>query len=292
MSTKQSWRDRLKVHDAAALFPPLGKEELHALANDIKAHDLRERVACIKEHDGTRVVVDGCGRLDALELLDKDIFGVPDQTFQELRPGTDPVEYVMSANIHRRHLTGGQKREAIRKLLEMMPEKSNRQIGGMIKASHHTVEAIRTKMESTGQIAQFKKTIGKDGKPRSTKRKHPREKLAKVIPSKPEIEKEGEVGNGSAEDTKRPVPAPTPDPFSPYLSQVTAVVEEMFTVKPDDMDVHAVFERVRRHIDEMEQSRSPSVASPKEDDGLDIPPCLRREPKNEAPVSANALSVN
>ena len=270
MSTSQRWRDRLKIHPAAALFPPLSNEELRDLAKDIKQHDLRERVACIKEQDGTRVVVDGRSRLDALELLGEDVFGGRcREVFQELPPDVDPVDYVISANIHRRHLTGGQKREAISKLLKMMPQKSNRQIGDMAKADHHTVEAVRTKMESTGEIPQLKKTIGKDGKRRNTKRK----KLTKVIPSKlVEINREAApLGDGPAEDTKQPAHASTPDPFASGLSIVTAGVEEMLSAKPDD--VRAVFQRVRQHIDEMEQARSPSVVpaskpSPNEDGGL------------------------
>jgi hypothetical protein len=86
---------------------------------------------------------------------------------------------------------------------------------------------------------------------------------------------------------KNSAPASKPDPFASGLSMVTAGVEAMLIAKSDAVDEHAVFEHVRQHINEMEQVRSPSVVpvgkpSPKEDDGLDIPDYLRREPKNEA----------
>lgn len=69
----------------------------------------------------------------------------------------------------RRQLSPEQKREIIRQQLLETPEKSNRQIAGMLKVSHNTVNVIRKDMESTGQVDQLKKTIGKDGKARPRK---------------------------------------------------------------------------------------------------------------------------
>ena len=80
----------------------------------------------------------------------------------------DPCEFVLSANVHRRHLTAEQKRELIAKVLKAQPEKSNRQVAEQVKASHHTVGAVRAELQSTGQVAQLERTFGKDGKARTT----------------------------------------------------------------------------------------------------------------------------
>ena len=85
----------------------------------------------------------------------------------------DPYAYVISANIHRRHLTAEQKRDLIAKVLKATPDRSNRQIAETVKASHVTVGAVRATLESTGQIDQLKKTIGKDGKARKPPTKDP-----------------------------------------------------------------------------------------------------------------------
>jgi hypothetical protein len=63
-------------------------------------------------------------------------------------------------------LTIEQKREEIAAVLEAAPERSNRQIAETVKVSHVTVGAVRTGMESTGQIDQLMATTGKDGRTR------------------------------------------------------------------------------------------------------------------------------
>jgi hypothetical protein len=81
-------------------------------------------------------------------------------------PDKDPYALVLSYNAHRRHLTHEQKREAIAKVLKWRPEASNRWIAEQAKSDHKTVGDMRKKLEATGEIHQFKKTTGKDGKTR------------------------------------------------------------------------------------------------------------------------------
>jgi hypothetical protein len=78
----------------------------------------------------------------------------------------DPWAYVVSANVHRRHLSAEQKREIIAKLIKADPSKSDRQIGEMIKADHKTVGAVRAEKEATGEISPVEKRVGKDRKAR------------------------------------------------------------------------------------------------------------------------------
>ena len=80
---------------------------------------------------------------------------------------SDPFAYVISANIHRRHLTAEQKRELIARVIQADPSKSDRQIAETVKASPTTVGTVRAEMESTVQIGQLRKRVGKDGKSRA-----------------------------------------------------------------------------------------------------------------------------
>jgi hypothetical protein len=165
----RGWRDHLKVHPAADFFPLLSETDpaaLKELAEDIRQHGQREPASYIKNSDGDLVLLDGRNRLDALEMLGRKIDINDSSMFEQRSLSINAQAFIISKNIHRRHLTPEKKRDLIGLLLKANPEKSDRHIAKTVKASHHTVEAVRAKLESTGQIAQLKKTVGADGKAR------------------------------------------------------------------------------------------------------------------------------
>jgi hypothetical protein len=131
----KSWRDFLHgVHEAAELFPRMPPDELRRLGEDIKKNGLRVPIVLMRwgPSGRWRLLVDGRNRLDAMELVGLEVIRdgklnhalVP---ISILDDGINPFEFVISANIHRRHLTAEQKRDLIAKLLKANPEKSNRQ---------------------------------------------------------------------------------------------------------------------------------------------------------------------
>ena len=86
------------VHPAAELFPMMDAEALQALADDIREHGQREPV--ILYHGA---VLDGRNRLRACELA-----GVEPLTC--VRDDiASPTTFVLSLNLHRRHLTPAQR---------------------------------------------------------------------------------------------------------------------------------------------------------------------------------------
>jgi hypothetical protein len=173
----KSWRDVLPVHPAAEVLPPMSRDEQIALGEDIKANGLTSRIAIISTTDGCRLL-DGRNRLDAMERagikfelsLRKngkwklEIDDVPIDFARTIC--AEPYAFVISSNIHRRHLTGEQKRDVIAKLMKATPAKSNRQIAAIVKADDKTVGSVRRKLEATAEIPQLTKTVGKDGKAR------------------------------------------------------------------------------------------------------------------------------
>jgi hypothetical protein len=185
-STIASWRDHLAVHPAAELFPPLPPDELRTLGEDIIKNGLTSPIALWRADPKVQEqLLDGRNRLDAIELVTgKPVeIGAPSLIAGEdflacdkvivLDKSVDPYAYAISANIHRRHLTGEQKRDLIGKLLKATPEKSNRQIAETVKADDKTVGAVRRELEATAEIPQLTKTVGKDRKARPSKRKRP-----------------------------------------------------------------------------------------------------------------------
>lgn len=87
----------IEPHPAADLFPMLDDDELQELADDIAEHGLHHAIVML---DG--MVLDGRNRLRACEMVD-------------VRPsfvdydGDDPIAFVVSVNLHRRHLMAGQR---------------------------------------------------------------------------------------------------------------------------------------------------------------------------------------
>lgn len=86
-----------ETHPAADIFPMLDGPDLDALAEDIRAHGLRNPVIVI----GSKVL-DGRNRLAACDRL-----GI-EATFRQYE-GDDPVAFVLSENLHRRHLNESQR---------------------------------------------------------------------------------------------------------------------------------------------------------------------------------------
>ena len=164
----QSWRDTLPIHPAAELFPRMSPDELAALGEDIEGTGSRRRSRCGRTDTDRRMqLLDGRNRLDAIEIA---IGGPVDSTRAPSIIGTartcspynkvivldssvDPYAYVITANIHRRHLTAEQKRELIAKLIKADPAKSDRQIAETVKASHTTVGTGARR--DGGDVAKF-----------------------------------------------------------------------------------------------------------------------------------------
>lgn len=177
----KSWREVIRIHPAAELFPLMSADDLKATGEDIKKNGMRVPIVLWSktEYGAPVLLLDGRNRLLAAELAGIEVFEVrADKKGIDLRvphlelygsDGVDPYEFVLSANIHRRHLTAELKRDLIAKVLKAQPEKSNREIARQVKDDHHKVGAVRRELESTGEVSPVEKTVGKDGKARNVK---------------------------------------------------------------------------------------------------------------------------
>ncbi len=95
----------LAVHPVADLFPPMTEEEFRGLKEDIRQHGQREDIVV-----WCGQLIDGRHRLRACREL-----GIKPQ-IAELMEETDPVQYALSHNLHRRHLTTAQRAMVAAKL--------------------------------------------------------------------------------------------------------------------------------------------------------------------------------
>jgi ParB-like chromosome segregation protein Spo0J len=100
---------KLEPHPLAELFPRMSDEELEALAEDIAEHGMREPIVL----DSQDRILDGRNRYRGWLLRAADH---RDRTPLRTRPfgsepgdGTDELAFVISANLHRRHLSESQR---------------------------------------------------------------------------------------------------------------------------------------------------------------------------------------
>jgi ParB-like nuclease domain len=157
MSTKLfNWRTHLPVHPAADLFPLMSEAELKELAEDIKKNGLLEQPVFYRDRELGLCVLDGRNRLDACELFGRqtvDSGGLPKVgVIRDPSRSFDPLTFVLSKNVHRRHLTAEQRRELIAKVLKAKPDASDRSIAKQVKADHKTVAGVRREAEGRGEI--------------------------------------------------------------------------------------------------------------------------------------------
>jgi FtsZ-binding cell division protein ZapB len=100
----------LKQHPLSAAFPAMSAEDFAALVDDVKAHGQREPIMLFEG-----MVLDGWHRYQACEKL-----GVRADKFEF--KGEDPAAFVLSHNLHRRHLTPSQRAAAVVACSDWVPK--------------------------------------------------------------------------------------------------------------------------------------------------------------------------
>lgn len=137
-----SWRELYPAHPCADVYPMMNAAEIDTLAEDIRVHGLQQPVVLwrvpVPRKSDTFLVLDGRNRLEALtragvaipspddprEMIDFPggqfacVFVVANSHEQSGSPQVhDPAEFVIGANIRRRHLTKEQQAELIVKTI-------------------------------------------------------------------------------------------------------------------------------------------------------------------------------
>jgi hypothetical protein len=283
-ATTKSWRDVLPLHPAAEMFPMMSADESKALGEDITRNGLRQKVVVYytKNSSGPRqcFLVDGRNRLDAMEqaglpVLNRDGDFLANKIYTS--QFDDPFAFVISANIRRRHLTAEQKRDLIAKLMKAQPEKSNRQIAKTVKADDKTVGSVRRGLVATAEIPQLTKTVGRDGKARTTARKPVAKRKRRDVEDHIAEKKAREA---AAKDSDAPAPAPHRIDPDELISQFTAEVRSRGLDFARQIDVTyrpRLIERLHEVIDEVElEAERWAREGHRPEEMPDVPPFLRR----------------
>lgn len=139
----------LQQHPLSAAFPAMPEADIESLAEDIKKHGLREPGVLFEEK-----VLDGWHRYVACERV-----GVPFKS-TELN-GEDPVAFVLSHNLHRRHLTASQRAGAIVAATNWRPhgDQSSRSVA----ATDRTAKSLAEQAEVSVATIEKAKTAERAG---------------------------------------------------------------------------------------------------------------------------------
>lgn len=116
------------VHPVAEMFPMMSDEELDDLAADIQANGLVHPI--VIDRDG--VLIDGRNRREACRRAGVE----PEWTTFD---GDDPVAFILSSNVNRRHLSKGQAAMAVAKANRIGKKLSAREAAEQIGASKQRV---------------------------------------------------------------------------------------------------------------------------------------------------------
>lgn len=125
-------------HPLSAAFPSMSDEDFQALVDDIDNNGQREPVMIFEG-----MILDGWHRYRACTSLGMEV------TKFEFK-GDDPVSFVMSSNLHRRHLTASQRAAAVVACTQWRP------VG---KAKPETISGLQTEKEMARVAGTSDRTI-------------------------------------------------------------------------------------------------------------------------------------
>ncbi len=156
------------------MFPMPGDAQIDEMARDIFENSMREPVHIIVNNHAAasgspgpfpEELMDGRCRKEALKRagyqspLEANTNGVRyhnaikwDSKHKRWVPDCDPVKFILSMNIHRRHLTAEQRRALILCLLKADPTASDSALAKVTKASDKTIAAARQAAVQSSEI--------------------------------------------------------------------------------------------------------------------------------------------
>jgi len=140
MTWKYDPTKELEIHALANIFPEMSEKEFKVFSADIKAKGLQTKITI---YEGK--VLEGRNRYKAAR------YSLNDDSFQQLPVGVNPVDYVISMNVNRRHLSTSQ-RALIASRLVTTKLGSNQHANGGVT------------FEKAAKMLNVGETILKDGK--------------------------------------------------------------------------------------------------------------------------------
>lgn len=143
----------LVAHPAAELFPLIEGAEFQALVEDIRKHGLRDAIITFNGQ-----ILDGRNRYRACQEAKRE------PRFEEWSEDGDVVEYVVSKNLHRRHLNESQRAMIAAKLPSLSKGDVATQLGGVeISTPLFTGKQAAQMLNVDRSTVQYAKVVQREG---------------------------------------------------------------------------------------------------------------------------------
>lgn len=237
-----------QLHPLCTFFPRMDEVSFAALVADIKANGLNHPITLLDS-----MILDGGNRYKACIEA-----GVMPRFVKY--DGNDPVRFVLSENLERRHLDAGQRAAIVATVTNW---------ANAAKQGNATGNNQYQKVES-GTNTNFQKTADRakeSGVSEKTQRK-----ADAVAKANPELAKKVAQGDVSLNEATKQV-APQ------LLNKKTEVVPhpEQEECAPDENDIQAIFEGQEKRIAELEDLNKSLMASDKDKEIYDLKSRIRNE---------------
>jgi protein gp37/ParB-like chromosome segregation protein Spo0J len=209
------------IHSAADLFPMVEGDEFRELCADIKERGLAQPITV--DRDG--LLLDGRNRLMACYETNQEVV-------LDRYEGSDPVQFSLSANLHRRHLSEGQRAVVALKVRQLLqPAAKERQRESVIESNKaraaDPVTADRRFMESAAaEVKRQERTVASQAAKAVGASARSVEKAARIERSAPDLLPQVQSGtmaldraHREAQQRERQVAASRPTPETPKVDE-------------------------------------------------------------------------
>jgi ParB-like chromosome segregation protein Spo0J len=218
----------------------MGEEELKELADDITVNGLQNPI--VLNHDGT-VLIDGRNRWLACEIA-----GVsPD--VRQLNTDYGPkelVDFIVSANVRRRHLTAGQRAMIGVDLEPIYAEAAKERQGTRTDLSGQNIPADLPESNLPESREQAASAVGASGRGVSQAKA-----VLRDAPDLAEKVRKGEMALDAADRVRRLRNQSVPDPKSDTKSRRTPIRYDVETIRSDIDDLNKRIRRIHLRINKL-----------------------------------------
>jgi hypothetical protein len=172
----------LSSHSIADIFPLMEGPEFDALVEDIKVNGLREQITLYEDK-----ILDGRNRYRAVVKAGRQ-FSLKEENFRPYT-GNDPLGFVISANLHRRHLNESQRALIAGKVVTAKLGDNQHKKGFTIEDAAKTFKVSEASVKTAKQVEEKAAPEIKE----KVQKGELRLNAAKAIIEKPEKEQQAEL---------------------------------------------------------------------------------------------------